>query len=164
MIYSKEDLRRDALGKISPAAEDIMNDEKLARYRRPFVRKLLAAALVLSAIGNLFSFSVDGVWSLINLIVMIGLCFLLARVNRGFMDLPQELVDDRIRGRRNEMYRFAYMGVLGILSVIMPTALLLNAFQPGILALIDPVAALLALFWTTAVLPTAAFAWIEREI
>lgn len=164
MIYSKEELRRDAMGKISPAAQDIMNDEKLANYRRPVVRKLLAGSLVLAAMANIFSFSANGVWSLLNLVVMIGLWFLIARVNRGFMDLPDELVDDRIRARRNETYKYAYMGVLCILAIVMPTALLLNAFQPIWLSLVDPVAALMALFWTAAVLPTAAFAWIEREI
>lgn len=164
MIYSKKELRRDAMAQISPAAQDIMNDEKLSAYRRPIIRKMLAGALVLTAAANVISFAAEGVWSLLNLVVLIGLWFLIARVNRGFMDLPDELIDDRIRDRRNETYRYAYMGVLCILAVVMPTALLVNAFQPTWLSLIDPVGALMALFWTAAVLPTAAFAWIEKEI
>ena len=152
-----EELRRDAMDKIEGAANAMMHDERLGLLRRPAVRRTIAVLAVLSALGCGWSFGAEGPYALINFVAVLGATFLLQRINRGFMDLPDAFVDDRIRQRRGETFWLAYLGLAGALAIAVPLMLVFRG-------MFDPFAGAMALFALALVLPGVVFAWRETEL
>ncbi len=160
-----KELRSEMLDKVEARAEAAMNDESFDRLRPQPVRRALGSALVLSALTIAITGVLDGPWLMLNLVIFGGLWFVLGRVNRGFTDFPDELVDERIRSTRNQVYRYAYISVVACLALVVIITALGNIASFGItLGAEHFFAGAMALFWLTLVIPAVIFAWKEPEI
>ena len=157
-------MRDDALDTIRASAERKMNDTRLDPLRRPGPRKLIALAVLAIAISTAWAFSSEGGWSLILLALVIAGWFLLQAINRGFMDFPDELVDERIRSLRNDTYRESYIWLGAVLSINALAALFLYAGGRTLDLGLTPYGHAMGLFWVMAVLPGVVFALKVREI
>jgi len=154
--------REGMLHKMGPQAERLMYDNKLSGLRGLGTRRTLSLALLALCITMPWT----QMFPLISIAAILGvfaLWALLSRINRGFMDLPEELVDERIRARRNEIYRWSY-----ILSVLFMFAFVgLTILKTGsgtTLTKTEPLHGFMGLTWTMFTLPTMMFAFLEKEI
>ena len=102
-------VRAEMIDVVRERAERELNDERFAPWRRPGRRRLLVgawlAAVAVTTVGAWFDW-----WAVLplGLIVTLGVAFLLRRVVRGMADIPEELLDERMRTRRDRAYRVAY--------------------------------------------------------
>lgn len=165
---SKRDKRQarrlEASKKFEARAERQMNDTKLDALRRPFPRRLIALVILIAAISTTWTFSVGAFWPALSLLIVIPGWFLLQGINRGFMDLPDQFVDERIISVRDNTYREAYMWLGAIIALLSVVVLLVSEdkipFDFGV-SLYGQAA---GLFWTMAILPGVLFALKTREI
>jgi len=154
--------RAEMLDKMAPMAERRMNDTRYNALRKPGIRKTLSAILLLLCVAIAFTHEPAGL-ALANMILIFALWFLLGRINRGFIDLPEELVDERIKERRNESYRWSYLIASGAALAIIPTSIIQDAAGETMSGL-HPVGSFFALVWLFIVLPTIVFTWREKEL
>ena len=165
MTRTSKQYRAEVLSRVSADADRIMNDRSLDRLRSLPVRRALSAMLVLVAATTMFSFAAPGAWALVHLVALGGLWFLLRRVSRGFVDFPDEFVDERIRASRNESYRLAYMTVAaGVVVVWIGLDIIEKFAGPDMFGGMTRFHVMQSLFWTVLVLPNAVFAWREPEL
>ena len=101
-------------------------------------------------------------------LILYMLCLWLLRVSvRGVTDYPDEVVDERMREQRGYTYRYAFLGVMGLMSLYL-------VFYIGNQVLAKPgyVPAMTAdqlhegaftLFFAALALPSAIYAWSEPD-
>lgn len=145
-------------------AAKVLNDEGLAKYRSQKVRRILATVLAGLALAIVPTYGMGLIPVLLNMIAVVGAWFFLGRIIRGFIDLPENLLDERIRERRDDSFRFAYIGITAVIGLIVPHTLLSARAGNAIFYGMDPLAGFLALFWLAVTLPTIIFAWREPEL
>lgn len=162
--HTPQSYRKEVLEKIAPRADREMNDTRWDGLRRPFVRRLIAGATVALAALTGVAATFESYWLLLSLAVFGVFGFLLSRVNRGFVDFPDELVDERIRMRRNEAFRLAYLGLAACLSVLLIVTILFGDMKSAAWSGPPPMALAFSLFWLAMTLPAAVFAWRETQL
>lgn len=161
---ASQKMRADALDSIRDSAEAKMNDTRLDPLRRPFPRKAIALGVLAVAVATAWAFSSEGGGSLILLALVLAGWFLLQAINRGFMDFPDEFVDERIQALRNDTYRESYIWLGAVLAVNALAALFLYAGGRTLDLGLTPYGHAMGLFWVMAVLPGVVFALKVREI
>jgi len=154
--------RAEMLDKMAPRADRILNDQKLSRFRGHGIRRLLALIMFTLCLTLVWTYSMVFI-SILVMATIIALWFFLSRINRGFMDLPEELVDERIRARRDGTYRWAYLGACGIVLSLTLLTIIQNNSGETVLGT-EPISGFTALIWTLLTLPTIIFTWMEKEI
>jgi len=166
MTKSKEELKAEKLeelyDKIEPMADNLINDTKYSAFRSQPVRRGLSVLLIMSCLGLAWASSFS-VTSLVIWVAFIGLSTLLYNVGRGLMDLPNEFLDDRIIETRGEVYRIAFLAIL-VAVITIPLMMMIEMPFGHTLFRTKPINGLIALITTVFSLPTAIFAWQEKEI
>ena len=153
--------------KVAENAERLQRDTRLDAWRTLPRRRLLVVAMlaVLAAIVTLAWLDL-GVPMLIALALALSVFLFLRRVVRGMADLPDELVDERVRAVRNERYRVAFQAVSGVTAFLLLAGYI--AADSSRLAWQPEARHLHAGFWwlivSSLALPTMLVAWNEREV
>lgn len=164
-----QELRKKVLEDVARKADrdfaDTRYDWLRSRGRRRALVLLTMAFVVVYGLGNYFAWPVT---TLVTLILF-GVCLWLLRVAvRGITDYPDEIVDERMREVRGVTYRYAFLGVMCLLSLY-----LIVYIGNQLLAKSDIVAPMTAdqlhelafmFFFASMALPTAIFAWNEPEV
>ncbi len=154
--------RADMLDKMSPRADKLMYDTRFSALRTPGVRKFLALLLLALCLTMPWT-QIHPVGGVLAILGVFALWAILSRVNRGFMDLPNELIDERIKARRNEIYRWSYFVAVFAMFAFVGLAIVKN--DAGITLLgTHPLHGFMGLTWTMFTLPTIMFAFLEKEI
>jgi len=155
---------------VAPKAQRIMNDEKLDFFRTRIRRRILAGVMLLVGFTMPVVMSIDmgaGWWGdpLPLLGLYVALIFLGSRVARGFMDLPKELVDERVRQRRQESYVATFNLIMLILVLIIPALLLSGVKSHNFSEKIhDPIGGIVGFLILVSALPIIVFLWREPEL
>ena len=112
-----------------------------------------------------------GIWpSMSALLALIGLAGISAYLyyNTGlwqFGNAPDEQLDERQVQARNQAYRFAYIGVSGLVVLFMLYLLLADNFGLRIPHTFDQITPFFWTIWTFVMaLPSAVLAWTESDI
>lgn len=163
-MKSKAAKQQQTLDQMAERAERVLNDEGLSKYRGRIVRRVLAITLATLCLSILKTYEISPIAVLLNMIAVVGAWFFLGRIIRGFIDLPENLLDERIRERRDDSFRFAYIGVTAIIGLIVPYTLISQQIGAELFFGIDPLAGFLSFFWLSVTLPTLIFAWREPEL
>lgn len=161
-------VRRDLIDKARPSAERYLSDSRYD-WLRPLARRRLlvvASLMVIAAHSAALALGASPLLSLPLLAGGWGAYSLLKWAVRGMADLPEELIDERMREVRDRQYRVAYTG----LSAVMVVALLILWISADAtrIAWRPEAHHLEALFWgftlTAISLPSMAVAWSEPEV
>lgn len=153
--------------RVAAAAQRLQSDTSLDALRSRGRRRLVVlASMVLIAAAVAAAWGGSTLWTLIALVPAIGSVWLMRRLVRQMADLPDNLVDERVRSVRNQSYLDAYR----LLSAIIVSVLLvvyLGADAP----LLDwalEARHVHAMFWLVMLmsfaLPSMLLAWREEEI
>ena len=162
-------LRNEMLDQVEARAERDLHDERFDWLRTPHARRGLVIATVAVLILYLMSNLLE--WPFITLGALVAFGFLLwgLRIaSRTIMDLPDEFIDERMRARRGEVYRYAYIGAVCLLCC--PLAIdigmkLISGFTE--ISSLTPTQWLdftLTIMFALVALPSMLFAWTEAEI
>ena len=164
------EVREVELEKLGPKADRIMNDERLNFFRTRIRRRILAGVTFVVGLSVFASMSMsfDMAWSYPTYIA-IGLYILLvifgSRVARGFMDLPKELVDERILQRRMESYTYTFYIVMTVLVLLVPLLAFGGVKTYNFAEKIDdPFGGILGFAMFVSMLPITVFLWREPEL
>ncbi|MEL7298641.1 MAG: hypothetical protein AAGJ86_13335 [Pseudomonadota bacterium] len=162
-------LREQVLNDVERKAARDLSDTRYDFIRPLSRRRALTVAsfalLVVYAIADYFD------QSLIVLPVFLtwgASLFLLRMAIRGLTDYPDEIVDERIREVRGTTYRYAFMGVIVLLSGYLSIYIANQLLAKG--GLVLPMTAdqlhdlAFPLFFGCMMMPTAIFAWNERIV
>lgn len=154
--------RADMLDKMSPQADKLMNDTRFSALRKPGVRKSLALLLLALCVTMPWT-QIHRYWGIVAILGVFALWALLSKINRGFMDLPDELIDERIKARRNEIYRWSYLVAVFAMFAFVGLTIVENDAGTTISGT-HPLHGFMGLTWTMFTLPTILFAFLEREL
>lgn len=147
------------------AARDF-SDTKYDWIRTEARRRLLVIitfALVLAyGLSNYF----DLVFVTLPALIGYMICLWLLRMSvRGITDYPDDIVDERMREKRGYTYRYAYLGVMILISAYMVIYIANQVLaKPGY---VSPITAdqlhdmCFAFFFAGLALPSALYAWTE---
>ena len=165
--------KREEFLKVAEAqAERSLNDQRFDWLRTKSARRWLCILTVLSvvvyAVGNFID---NPIIPLPALICYGVLLMALRTAGRTIVDLPEELVDERMRAIRGDVYRQAFIGAVGLFSMVMITdivfALVNKAFSVESVAPFTAdqwSSAVFALFFLYIALPSMIFVWREERI
>ena len=148
-------------------ADDLLNDTRHAALRRRTPRRALAATLMALPLLHLplqlWDSLAGSVLVVANLLAVMALWFVLQRVNRGFVDLPDPYVDERIQYERGITYRLAWWGAAAVLATFGTGAIVLDVLDRPLSTdwLVD-ITLSGGIF--AFVLPNAIFAWQQPEL
>lgn len=168
MRHDTDALRRKLLAQADEARRSL--DDERYDWVRPLGRRralvVAGAALVLGyAVGV---FAGWPVLTLVALVAYIGVLFLLRMAVRAITDLPDELVDERMRQVRGEVYRHAYVGTMGLVSVgiavFIVNQITTKLGWTGTMTGEQMHELMFVIFFFAMGLPSALYAWQEREI
>lgn len=161
-----DEYRNDPLAR---EAEEALYGEGYPWLRSQQARRALVVvsflAIAFSTLARFFD------WPVIALVAI--LTFLASWVGlriavRKIVDLPDAYIDERMRERRGETYRYAYMAVGALLSAVMIAHIVttLMAKYQGWPLMTGEVWFELSfmLIFSISVLPNAIYAWTERDI
>lgn len=162
-------MRNEMLDQVAERAERDLHDERFDWLRTTRARRGLviatASVLVLYLTSNLLG------WPFVTLGALITFGFLLwglRLASRTIMDLPDELIDERMRARRGEIYRYAYMGAVCLLSCPLIVDIGMKLFsgmnQASALTSTQWLDFTLTIMFALVALPSMLFAWTEAEI
>ncbi len=142
-----------------------LEDQRFNKLRTTTARKRLvivtAITLLGLLLGNLWQ------WPVVSLIALLAfaLCLVALRIAvRNIVDMPDELVDERMRAQRGEVYRLAFFGIVAVFSLLftLDIAALLGA-KVGLG--VQPLSAeqwrdcVMTVFFTAIAMPSAIYAW-----
>jgi hypothetical protein len=161
------DARTAADARAAADAHRARTDTSLDALRSPGRRRIAAlASLALILVAAAVAWSGSAVWTLVALVPAVGGVWLVRRLVRLMADLPDDLVDERVRAVRNERYVEAYR----ILSAVTVVILLVSYIGTDASRLAWQLEArhLHAMFWLVLLLsfalPSILLAWSEREV
>ena len=160
---------------IAPKAKKIMNDKRLNFFRTQIRRRVLASAILFAGFWTMFLMVTEGFSfgklypSIYGMYVYGPLVFFGSRVARGFMQLPQDLLDERIIHRRLESYKYAFSlaGTILLLSIpVLMAGRVTPMWFPAEMTgrTIDPYGMIIGFFFFICGLPLAVFLWREPEL
>lgn len=160
-------LRRDALAMIEDQVERDLNDESWAWLRTRNRRRGLV--LLTFSILLIYAFGTANPFVTLAALVAYGVClWLLRKATRTITDIPDELVDERMRDVRGVTYRLSYLGTMTLISVYLViyigNRLMAQHEWMTELSAADLHDLAFVLFFACMALPSAVFAWREPEI
>lgn len=152
---------------VAREAASLLDDPRYDAWRSQGRRRVLVIGAVASILATVAAcLHDDPLIVLLAIVVSAGCWWLLRKAVRGFADLPDEFIDERIRAVRNEHYLYAYR-ILSALTLVVVLAMYMAAdgsrlaWQPG-------AHHVHALFWAvllaSAMLPSMLLAWSQREV
>lgn len=161
--------REAFLGQAERQARRELHDQRFAFLRTlPRRRGLVVAVFALVAAYGVGMFADWPVLSLAALLGYMAGLWALRTATRTIPDLPEELVDERMREVRGRTYRLAYIGAMAGLSVYLVVYIANQVMaKAGWLA---PMSAdglhdlSFVLLFSCLALPSSIYAWTEREI
>ena len=163
--------KREQFLRLSEAhAERALNDQRWNVLRTPANRKRLViatfATLLVYAVANYLE---QPVLALVGIVAYFGFLFAMRTATRTIPDLPDEIVDERMRAVRGVVYRYAYVGTIAVFTLVIVLEIALRlAARAG-----APFSALtgdqwfdlmFVAFFATLAIPSAIFLWIEPEV
>lgn len=163
--------RAAMLETVAPMAERDLYDERYDWLRTPGRRRALVIVTVACVLTSWLAVMAD--WPLLALITLLsflGLIFLLRRVGRSIVDLPDELVDERMREVRGLVYRWAYIGMMTCIPMLFVADILLALAEKfEILGLTRLTGdqwsdGLMTVFFLGMALPSMIHVWVEPEL
>lgn len=169
MKKDSRELRREALDYVAERAQRDFDDTRYdwlrLRSRRRTLCLLSIAMLLLYAAGTLGGYPALALAALVSWGVTV---WLLRVATRSIPDLPDEVVDERMRSVRGHIYRLSYIAVMALLSLYMMTFVANRVwvkFNDAALMTADQIQDLsFVLFFAGMMVPTILFAWTERDI
>ena len=163
--------RAAMLETVAPMAERDLYDERYNGLRTPGRRKALVLTTVACVLLSGVSAMAD--WPLLALITLVsflGLVFLLRRVGRSIVDLPDELIDERMREVRGLVYRWAYIGLMTCIPMLFITDIVFSLAEKFEILGLSRLSAdqwsdgLFTLFFLGMALPSMIHVWVEPEL
>lgn len=168
MRHETDAMRQRLVDKTDEARRSL--DDERYDWLRPLARRraLVTAGLVLICAYAAGVFAEWPVLTLISLLGYIGVLYLLRIAVRAITDLPEELVDERMRQVRGGVYRYAYVGTMGLLSVAI-AIFIVNQITTKLgwtttMTGEQMHELMFVIFFFAMGLPSALYAWREREI
>ena len=162
-------LRAEVLDRVAQHAERGFDDTRFDFLRPLSTRR----AVVIATFGALGLYALSGAPGLSGLqlpalALYFALIWLLRVATRHVTDLPDGIVDERLRQVRGYTYRYAYLGALAAAALVV-AAIGGYAFvsADGLATPIhlgDALHSALVVFFAAMVLPNAVYAWSEPEI
>ncbi|MEO1034399.1 MAG: hypothetical protein AAFX44_02450 [Pseudomonadota bacterium] len=163
------EIREDVMEKVAEMADRDLHDTRFDAWRSVSNRRrLVIATVVVLLIYGFSNYFEQPIITLLALLAYFALLWLMRIVSRNIPDLPDELVDERMREVRGTVYRHAYLGTVGLLTVAIlidiglslasefTTAQRLTGTQWFDL--------MFFVFFATLAVPNAIFLWNEPEI
>lgn len=169
MNKSTDELRREVMDDVAERArrgfEDTRFDWLRTRSRRRLLSVLSIVLLLVYAAGALSGYPLITLFGLIAW----GITLWLLRIaTRSIPDLPDEVVDERMRSVRGRIYRLSYIAVMALLSVYMMTFIANRVwvrFYDGPVMTAEQLHDLsFVLFFAGMMVPSILYAWTERDI
>ncbi|MEM1263459.1 MAG: hypothetical protein AAGH76_13745 [Pseudomonadota bacterium] len=151
-------------------ASRALHDQRWDRLRTPINRKrLVVATYAMLLVYSVANFSDQPFLALFALIGFMGLAWMMRIASRTIPDIPDELVDERMRAVRGVVYRYAYIGAVTIFSFVIALEIgltLLGKVWPSVGPLTGEqwFELMFIAFFATLVLPSAIFLWTEPEL
>lgn len=162
----REDFLRLAEAQAQRRLHDVRWNFLRTRQNR---KRLIVAIYTILTIYGVANFLDQPFVVLPALVAYLVLLLLLQTVSRGIVDMPQELADERMREVRGDVYRYSFLGAVGIFSLIMILDIIIAvANKAG--APLDRLSGtqwmdmMFLAFFMTLPLPNAIFLWTEPEL
>jgi hypothetical protein len=152
---------------VAREAEKLLDDPRFDGWRSQSRRRALVIGAIISIAATIALCLYDNpALALIAIVISAGFWWVLRKVVRGFADLPDKFIDERIRAVRNEHYLFAYR-ILNALTLVVVLAMYMAVDGARIQWQIGS-NHVHALFWAilllSAMLPSMLLAWSQREV
>jgi len=168
MRNDTEALRQKLLAQADEARRSL-DDERYDWIRPLGRRRALVVAGALMILGYAVGmFAGWPVLTLASLLAYIGVLFLLRMAVRAITDLPDEVVDERMRQVRGGIYRHAYIGTMALVSVgiavFIVNQITTKLGWTGTMTGEHMHELMFVIFFFAMGLPSALYAWSEREI
>ncbi len=160
MTDKAEKMRADALAQIAPKVRRELEDTRFDWIRSwPRRRVLALATSFFAALLGLGIALEHTPLMVLSLITYALLAYLGRRAVRAIVDWPDELLDERLLEIRNQVFRYAYLGLVCALSVALVLSISFYSLT-SLMPTTDHVAGMLiGLFALAMSLPTIAYAW-----
>ena len=161
--------RVEIIARVADKAERDLNDTRFDWLRTQPRRRQLSVGLLL--LVGLYGFGTIGGYPVVALISIIAYGFglwALRIATRSIPDLPDELVDERMREVRGTTYRWSYMVVMALISLFMATYIVsklgtkFGGWAPMSAETMHELT--FVLFFLGLAVPSIQFAWTESEI
>ncbi len=164
-----QELRQEVLDRVEQLAQRDFADTRYNWLRTQGRRRLLVVGCY--AMLLLYGVGLFGDYHFLPLIGLIGFglsLWLMRMAVRSVVDLPDEVVDERMREVRGITYREAYLGVMTLISLhlvayianrVLAKAGVFDAFTAEDLHQLT-----FLLFFAAMALPGALYAWRERHV
>ena len=153
--------------RVAADAHRARTDTSLDALRSPGRRRLAAlACLALILVAVAAAWSDSAIWTVVALVPAWGGVWLVRRLVRLMADLPDELIDERVRAVRNERYLEAYR-ILSVVTIVVLLVGYIGTDAPRIGWALEA-RHVHAMFWLvlflSLALPSILLAWSEREV
>ena len=162
-------LRQEVMDDVAKRAAKGFADTRFD-WLRPLSRRRGLVVLTFGLV-SLYGIGMFLDWPFVVLGALIAFmaCAALLRVSvRSVTDLPDEIVDERMREVRGLTYRYAFIGAVCVMTLYIVTyianQLLAKAEVVSRLTAEQMHDASFVMFFTCLVLPTAIYAWMEPEV
>lgn len=133
---------------VADNAERILNDTAYDRYRTPRALRLLVAAYVVCTAAIAISWALLGaIAGILAVLATIGVYLLLRVAVRSMADLPDHVLDERMRRDRDSVYVDAFRLVSTVVFLAANAALIPVAFSDGATLTFD-YQEVSAVYWT----------------
>ena len=128
------------------------------RARRALAALMYALPLLAGVLSNLTDSALSRIAALIGAVAAVVIFAWLVGATGARADMPDAYLDERERAQRSEVYRLAFINLMGIVAL----GFLASRFLPGFERL--PASGLVGLlFFVGMLMPTAVQAWIEPD-
>jgi hypothetical protein len=115
--------------KVTENADRVLSDTAYDRYRTPRALRALAAAYVVATVAIPIGWVVGGsIVGIVTVLAATGVFLLLRVAVRSLADLPDEVLDERMRRERDAVYVGAYRVVSTVVFVAANIAFIAVAF------------------------------------
>ncbi len=164
-----QELRKRVIDDVARKADRDFADTRYDWLRSQRRRRLLVTLTMVFVAaygwGNYYD------WPVMTLatLILFGVCLWLLRIAvRGITDYPDEIVDERMREVRGLTYRYAFLGVMALLSIYLVGYIVNQLLAKS--GLVVPMSAdqlhelAFMFFFAGMALPSAIFAWNEPEV
>jgi hypothetical protein len=145
--------------------EDTRFDWLRTRPRRRLLSVLSILLLLLYAIATLNGYPALTLPALIGWGITL---WLLRHATRSIPDLPDEVVDERMRKVRGQIYRQSYITVMALLSLYIATFIVnrvwVKFYDASLMTAVQLQDLSFVLFFAGMMVPSILYAWTERDI
>ena len=130
-------------------AERILNDTTYDRFRTPRSQRLLVAAYIAVTIAIPLCWLIGGAIAGILAVLVAIVVYLLLRVSvRSIADLPDHVLDERMRRERDSVYLVSFRTLGSVVMIAMNIAFIAVEFRDQEATISFDSAAVNAVYWT----------------